>query len=83
MSDSLGGIFSGFVGAYLVYGSHGIGAGDIGFALNQILVFSNLLLYLARSVGFRFTYHGYDLPYAVEHTTCLRFRRIGMAAQDA
>lgn len=52
-SDTLSGIFSGLVGAYLVYGGGSGGAfaaGDVGFALNQILAFSETLLQLVRSV---------------------------------
>jgi hypothetical protein len=39
-SDSLCGIFSGAIGAYLVYGHRSITTtvGDIGFTLNQIMV---------------------------------------------
>lgn len=46
----MGGLFSGIVGAYLVYGSHAIAAGDTGFALNQMLNFSSILLVLVRFV---------------------------------
>lgn len=47
-TDALGGIFSGVIGAYLVYGNHNITAGNTGFALNQILAFSFTLLGLVR-----------------------------------
>ena len=51
-TDVLGGVFSGVIGAYLVYGNHKIAAGNTGFALNQILVFSFHLLGLVRKVPF-------------------------------
>ena len=50
-TDLLGGIFSCAVATYLVYGNHDIPAGDIGFALNQILAFSSTLLTLVRQVS--------------------------------
>lgn len=49
-SDVCGGLFSGLVSAYLVYGNDTIIASDIGFALNQILAFSGTLLYFVRRV---------------------------------
>lgn len=51
-NDSLGGIFSGAVAVYLVYGGKaGISTGDIGFALNQVLAFSMGLLFLTKLVS--------------------------------
>lgn len=49
-SNACGGLFSGLVCVYLVYGNNGIIASDIGFALNQILAFSSTLLYFVRLV---------------------------------
>lgn len=47
-TDCLGALFSGIVGAYLVYGDHAIAASHVGFALNQVLIFSSSILALVR-----------------------------------